>query len=68
MLYITRYFIFQFFVAYGNCKAQFRDAVEMGLMQVDVIKRFTEAHSGDLTFARTAKGKMNGAKPICKRD
>ncbi|XP_055683996.1 uncharacterized protein LOC129790516 [Lutzomyia longipalpis] len=39
----------QFWAAYVPCEAQYRDAVQLTLEQIDVIKRLTERYSPELT-------------------
>ncbi|EAT37042.1 AAEL010922-PA, partial [Aedes aegypti] len=41
--------IFQFWAAYVPCEAQHKDAVQITLEQIDVIKRLTERYSPHLT-------------------
>ncbi|XP_067005181.2 dipeptidase 1 [Anabrus simplex] len=46
----------QFWVAYVDCKAQYKDAVEQTIEQIDVIKRLIKAYPDDLQFADSAQG------------
>lgn len=45
----------QFWSAYVPCGAQYLDAVQMTLEQIDVIKRFIELHPKHLGFVTTSK-------------
>ncbi|KAK3911208.1 Dipeptidase 1, partial [Frankliniella fusca] len=46
----------QFWSAYVPCGAQFLDAVQLTLEQIDVIKRLAEMHPDSLRIATTVKG------------
>ena len=48
----------QFWVARAECQSQFKDAVEITLEQIDVIKRLVSNYSAELTFATSYKGKL----------
>lgn len=52
------YSIFQFWAAYVPCEAQHRDAVQLTLEQIDVIKRLTDRYSPQLTTCTSAQGKL----------
>ena len=56
----------QFFAAYGRCDTQYKDAIEMGMMQVDVIRRMAEKWSDDFEFIGTADGKRVINCHLCK--
>ncbi|XP_024086017.1 dipeptidase 1 [Cimex lectularius] len=45
----------QFWAAYVPCESQFKDAVQLTLEQIDVIRRLTEKYSPPLTFCTSAK-------------
>lgn len=45
----------QFWAAYVHCKSQFKDAVQLTLRQIDVIKRLVAKYPKDLQFATEAK-------------
>lgn len=45
----------QFWSAYVPCGAQYLDAVQLTLEQIDVIKRFIDLHPKHLTFVSTAR-------------
>uniref|UniRef100_A0A336KBF7 Dipeptidase n=1 Tax=Culicoides sonorensis TaxID=179676 RepID=A0A336KBF7_CULSO len=44
----------QFWAAYAPCEAQFKDAVQITIEQIDVIKRLTEQYAPQLTACTTA--------------
>ncbi|XP_049939904.1 dipeptidase 1-like [Schistocerca serialis cubense] len=46
----------QFWVAYVPCSSQYKDAVEMTMQQVDVIKRFVDMYPEDMQLVYTADG------------
>ncbi|GLG96932.1 Dipeptidase [Gryllus bimaculatus] len=46
----------QFWVAYVPCTTQYKDAVEMTLEQIDVIKRLAAAYPNDLSLVTSADG------------
>jgi membrane dipeptidase len=46
----------QFWAAYVPCEAQFRDAVQLTLEQIDVIRRLTEKYEPTLTLCASAAG------------
>nr|ALX00043.1 dipeptidase 1-like protein [Melanoplus sanguinipes] len=48
----------QFWVAYVPCSAQYKDAVEMTMEQVDVIKRFVDKYQDDMQYVDSAQGIM----------
>lgn len=54
-------FMFQFWAAYAPCEAQFKDAVQITIEQIDVIKRLTERYSPQLTPCTTALGRYQGS-------
>ncbi|XP_073988631.1 dipeptidase 1-like isoform X2 [Rhodnius prolixus] len=45
----------QFWAAYVPCESQFKDAVQLTLEQIDVIRRLTEKYSPPLTFCTSAQ-------------
>jgi len=45
-------------VAYAPCGAQHKDAVQVTLEQIDLIKRFIEAYPKQLQLVKTAQGKI----------
>ena len=47
---------FQLWVAYAPCGSQHMDAVQVTLVQIDVIKRLTESYPQHLQLVRTADG------------
>ena len=47
----------QFWSAFVGCNAQFKDAVQLFIEQIDVIKRLVAAYPNDMTFVTTAAGK-----------
>lgn len=50
---------FQLWVAYAPCGAQHKDAVQVTLEQIDLIKRMVEAYPNQLELVRTADGKKS---------
>ncbi|GAB0093965.1 Dipeptidase [Sergentomyia squamirostris] len=48
----------QFWVAYVSCGAQHKDAVELTMAQIDVIKRLIKKYPNDLQYATTADGML----------
>lgn len=46
----------KFWVAYVNCEANYKDAVELTLDQIDVIKRLVSLNPNDLKLVTTADG------------
>ncbi|KAJ8674586.1 hypothetical protein QAD02_005848 [Eretmocerus hayati] len=44
----------QFWVAYVDCKSQYRDAVQLTLRQIDVIKRLIKKYPESLEFVQTS--------------
>ncbi|XP_067005997.1 dipeptidase 1 [Anabrus simplex] len=46
----------QFWVAYADCKSQYKDAVEQTLEQIDVIKRLIKMYPNDLQYVDSAEG------------
>ena len=56
-LKLISYLFFQLWVAYAPCGAQHKDAVQVTLEQVDLIKRLVEAYPNQLELVRTADGK-----------
>ena len=49
-------FFLQLWVAYAPCGAQHKDAVQVTLEQIDLIKRLVEAYPSQLELVRTADG------------
>lgn len=52
-------YIFKFWAAYVPCEAQYKDAVQLTLEQIDVIIRLTDKYSKDLTLCTSAEGNLN---------
>lgn len=50
------YFRFQFWAAYVPCSAQHKDAVQLVLEQIDVVRRLTEKYNPELVLCTTPKG------------
>ena len=48
--------LLQFWSAYASCGAQYIDAVQQFIEQIDVIKRLAMDYPDDLTFVTTAQG------------
>ena len=46
----------QFWSAYMGCSTQYKDATQLFMEQIDVIKRLAEKYNDDLTFVTTADG------------
>lgn len=57
MLQLLPFIYLQFWAAYVPCEAQHRDAVQLTLEQIDVIKRLTDRYSPQLTTCTSAQGK-----------
>ena len=53
-------FSFQLWVAYAPCSAQHKDAVQVTLEQIDLIKRMVEAYPNQLQLVKTADGELKG--------
>lgn len=53
------FLVLQFFAAYVPCEAQYKDAVQLTLEQIDVIIRLTDKYSKELTICTSAKGKYS---------
>jgi membrane dipeptidase len=49
--------IFQFWSAYVPCDAQYLDAVQLTLEQIDLIKRLADLNPEHLTLVTSVKGK-----------
>jgi len=49
--------ILQFWAAYVPCEAQYKDAVQISLEQIDVIQRLTDRYTPQLTKCTSAYGK-----------
>ena len=47
---------FQLWVAYAPCGSQHKDAVQITLEQIDLIKRLIEQYQQNLQFVTTAEG------------
>ena len=47
---------FQLWVAYAPCGSQHKDAVQITLEQIDLIKRLIEQYQQNLQFVMTAEG------------
>lgn len=50
------FFLFQFWAAYVPCEAQYKDAVQQTLEQIDLIIRLTDKYSTDLRICTSADG------------
>lgn len=48
----------QFWAAYVPCEAQYKDAVQLTLEQIDVIIRLTDKYSKDLIICTSAEGNL----------
>lgn len=48
----------QFWAAYVPCEAQYKDAVQLTLEQIDVIIRLTDKYSKDLRICTSAEGNL----------
>ena len=57
-----KYFIFQLWVAYAPCGSQHKDAVQITLEQIDLIKRFIEQYSGNFQYVTSAEGLVEAHK------
>jgi len=53
----TRCPLFQFWSAYVPCDAQYLDAVQLTLEQIDLIKRLADLNPEHLTLVTSVKGK-----------
>lgn len=49
-------FRFQFWAAYVPCAAQHKDAVQLVLEQIDVVRRLTEKYNPELVLCTSPKG------------
>lgn len=49
----------QLWVAYAPCGSQHKDAVQITLEQIDLIKRFAESYPSHLQLVRSSDGKKN---------
>lgn len=47
---------FQFWAAYCPCEAQYKDAVQITLEQIDIIDRLTDRYSPQLTKCTSSYG------------
>lgn len=47
----------QFWSAYVPCEAQYKDAVQLTLEQINVIRRLVDGYSAELQFVTSAEGK-----------
>lgn len=56
--------LLQFWAAFVPCEAQHKDAVQITLEQIDVIKRLTERYSPHLTACTSVHGKYI-PRPVC---
>ena len=54
MLYFIKFL--QLLVAYAPCGSQHKDAVQITLEQIDLIKRLIEQYQQNLQFVTTAEG------------
>ncbi|KAL3280679.1 hypothetical protein HHI36_003916 [Cryptolaemus montrouzieri] len=46
----------EFWAAYVPCDSQYKDAVQLTLEQIDVIRRFTELYHPRLTLCTSSEG------------
>ena len=46
----------QFWSAYISCRSQYKDATQVALEQIDVIKRLIEMNSNEMAFVTDAQG------------
>ena len=53
----SSHLIFQLWVAYAPCSAQHKDAVQVTLEQIDLIKRLVETYPNQLELVKTSQGK-----------
>ena len=53
----TGHILFQLWVAYAPCGSQHKDAVQITLEQIDLIKRFIEQYSANLQFVTSSSSK-----------
>ena len=53
---IFKYVFLKFWAAYISCRSQFKDAIQISLEQIDVIKRLVEIHSNQMQFVTSADG------------
>ena len=49
-------FLFQFWVAYAPCGSQHKDAVQVTLEQIDLIKRFIQQYPGHMSLVNGSAG------------
>lgn len=52
----------QFWVAYGSCGGNYKDAVERTIESIDVLKRLINKYPNDLKYVTTADGIMEAFK------
>lgn len=52
-----KFYLLQFWAAYCPCEAQYKDAVQITLEQIDVIDRLTDRYSPQLTKCTSSYGK-----------
>ena len=55
---LLTYVWFQLWVAYAPCGSQHKDAVQITLEQIDLIKRFVEQYNTNLEFVTTSDGRL----------
>ena len=55
----------QLWTAYAPCGSQHKDAVQITLEQIDLIKRMVEQYSSYLQLAQTAQGRNVRLRPPC---
>nr|CAD7462990.1 unnamed protein product [Timema tahoe] len=53
--------MFQFWSAYVPCDSQYKDAVQLTLEQINVIKRLVEIYSPEISFATSAEERRQGS-------
>ena len=51
------FFVLKLWVAYAPCGSQHKDAVQITLEQIDLIKRLIEQYNQNLEFVTTSEGK-----------
>ena len=52
------FFLLQLWVAYAPCGSQHKDAVQVTLEQIDLIKRFINQYPNHLKFVNDSTGKF----------
>jgi hypothetical protein len=57
LIFHSSFSLFQFWAAYVPCEAQYKDAVQITLEQIDVIERLTDRYSPHLVKCTSSYGK-----------